>query len=58
MVDRKIRKFLFLSRDAYRRFCIRITDIRKLSAFQTQTWQDLGKIENPPQDILSLLEEI
>ena len=39
-------------------YCIRIMDIPELSVFHTQTRQDLGKTEDPPQDIVSLLEEI
>ena len=32
--------------------------IPKLSAFLTQIGQDLSKIGDPPQDIVSFLEEI
>ena len=39
-------------------YCIRSMGIPKLSAFLTQIRQDLRKIVNPPQDIVSFLEEI
>ena len=39
-------------------YCIRSMGIPELSAFQTQTRQDLRKTTDPPQDIASLLEEI
>ena len=39
-------------------YCIRSMGIPELSVFQTQTKQDLRKIGDPPQDIVSLLKEI
>ena len=39
-------------------YCIRSLGIPELSAFQTQTRQDLRKIGDPLQDSVSLLEEI
>ena len=38
-------------------YCIRSMGIPKLSAFPTQTGQDLKKTGDPPQDIVSFLEE-
>ena len=39
-------------------YCIGSMDIPKLSAFQAQTRQDLRKIRDSPQDIVSFSEEI
>ena len=39
-------------------YCIRSMDILELSAFLKQIWQNLRKIGDPPQDIVSFLEEI
>ena len=39
-------------------YSIRRMGIPELSAFQKQTGQDLRKAKDPPQDIVSLLEEI
>ena len=39
-------------------YYIRIMDIPKLSVFQTQIECYLEKTEDPPQDIVSLLEGI
>ena len=39
-------------------YYIRSMDIPELSAFQTQTRQDLRKIGDTHQDIVSLLEKI
>ena len=39
-------------------YCIRSMGIPGLSAFLMQIGQDLRKIEDPPQDIMSFLEEI
>ena len=38
--------------------CIRSMGIPKMSVFLTQIKQDIRKIKNPPQDIVSFLEEI
>ena len=40
------------------KYCIKIMGILELSAFQTQIGQNLRKIGDPPQDIVSLLEGI
>ena len=39
-------------------YCIRTMSIPKLSAFLTQIGHDLRKIRDPPQGIVSFLEEI
>ena len=39
-------------------YCIRNMDISELSAFQMQIRQDIRKIGDSHQDIMSLLEEI
>ena len=39
-------------------YCIRSMDILELSVFLTQTRQDLRNIGDPPQYIVSFLEEI
>ena len=39
-------------------YSIKSIGIPELSAFLTQIEQDLRKIEDPPQDIMSFLEEI
>ena len=39
-------------------YCIKSMCMPRLSAFLTQIGQDLGKIGDPPQDIVSFLEEI
>ena len=39
-------------------YCIISIGIPELSAFLTQIGQDLRKIGNPPQDIVSFFEEI
>ena len=39
-------------------YCIRIMGTPEFIAFQMHTRRDLRKIEDPPHDIMSLLEEI
>ena len=39
-------------------YCIRSMGIPELSSFLTQIGQDLRKMGDPPQDIVSSLEEI
>ena len=39
-------------------YCIRSMGILELSVFLTQIRQNLRKIGDPPQDIVSFLEEI
>ena len=39
-------------------YCIRSMSMPELSAFLRQIGQDLRKIGDPPQDIVSFLEEI
>ena len=40
------------------KYCIKSMGIPELRAFQTQTRQDLRNKGDPPQDIVSFLEEI